>query len=139
MNKADLKENYKNKLIEFEKIYEKLLELIKESIDIIDRSDPESIYDNLALITNNFSNHFSEEEKFLKRYNYPEFIPHRQAHRAFIKRVLFFRRGSEENHQNITKEVVKFLNTWRSIHALENDREYFPFIRVQLFLEAHHK
>ena len=137
MNKKEWQERYKTKVSEFEKMYESLVEMTNKSIETVEKSDPEAIYEILAEFTNNFNTYFSEEEKILRKFEYPEIHQHRQAHKAFIKRMLYFRRGSEENSKSVSEEVLKFLKQWRKVHLLENDKEYFPFVRVQLFLEAH--
>ena len=137
MNKKGWQERYKTKVAEFEKLYESLVEMTDRSIETVETSNPESIYEILAEFTNNFNTFFNEEERILRTFEYPELPKHRQAHRAFIKRMLYFRRGSEENSKCVSEEVLKFLKQWREIHLLENDKAYFSFIRVQLFLEAH--
>ncbi len=123
----------------FERQHEKISELTDKAIELMEKTDPESIYEALAIITNNFNTVFIEEEKILRQYDYPEYTEHKQSHKLFLKQMLFFRRGSEEVIENIAYNVARYLTSWKKSHVLQDDKEYFSFIRVQMFLKAQHR
>jgi hemerythrin len=50
--------------------------------------------------------------------------------------MLSFRRGSEEVIENIAYNVARYLTSWKKSHVLQEDKEYFSFIKVQMFLKA---
>jgi hemerythrin len=136
MKKAVGGQRLKANIEKFEGQHKKISELTDKAIELMEKTDSESIYEALAIITNNFNTVFIEEEKILRQYDYPEYTEHKQSHKLFIKQMLFFRRGSEEVIENIAYNVARYLTSWKKSHVLQYDKEYFSFIRVQMFLKA---
>jgi hemerythrin len=136
MKKAVGGQRFKANIEQFERQHKETSELTDKAIELMEKTDPESIYEALAVMTNNFNTVFIEEEKILRQYDYPEYTEHKQFHKLFLKQMLYFRRGSEEVIENIAYNVARYLTSWKKSHVLQDDKEYFSFIRVQMFLKA---
>ena len=67
--------------------------------------------------------HFTAEEVFMRKMNYLNFKPHKQAHDQFVARV------SDEKKkiiagQRMSLDIVHFLKDWLINHILVSDKEY---------------
>lgn len=85
----------------------------------------EKILDGLADYT---VYHFSTEEDFFDRYNYPDAAIHKQQHAAFVERVSSFRNRVASGDATISIEVLDFLAGWVKNHIRGSDRDFGPFL-----------
>jgi len=73
-------------------------------------------------------NHFSTEEKFMIRYNYPWYLAHKAEHRNFIDRVSEFQKGYNDGKLSLSIEVMAFLKDWLVNHILNTDQKLGAFL-----------
>jgi hemerythrin len=71
--------------------------------------------------------HFSLEEEYMLRYDYPDFLSHREKHKSFVEQVLGFQRELDEGRAAVPLEVMKFLMDWLLEHIKHVDMKYSPF------------
>lgn len=71
--------------------------------------------------------HFSLEENYMLRYDYPDFLRHREQHRSFVEHVLGFQRDLSEGRAEVPLEVMKFLMDWLLEHIKHVDMKYSFF------------
>jgi len=138
--KCDMQQYYKTNLllmyIEWNKKYltdiEKIDEQHKILVDIINKLHHDIIINKDGSIINDLLmdlkiytiNHFSTEEKLLKKYNYPAKDEHIEEHQKFmnkISEILF-----DVSSANLTKGycLIEFLKEWITEHVLILDMEY---------------
>lgn len=77
-------------------------------------------------------NHFGDEEKILKRMNYPDFTIHHKQHEKFIKTVsdlksLFDKQG-EASRAKALENLTTFLAEWITHHILVEDKAYGKYL-----------
>lgn len=74
-------------------------------------------------------NHFSTEEKILKKYNYPAEKEHIEEHQKFINKVSenLFDVSSEKLAQGY--RLIEFLKGWLLNHILIHDMEYVSHLK----------
>jgi hemerythrin len=72
--------------------------------------------------------HFSFEEKYMLRYDYPDFPSHKERHMSFVEQVLGFQRDLDEGRAAVPLEVMKFLMEWLLEHIKQVDMKYGPFL-----------
>lgn len=72
--------------------------------------------------------HFSTEERYFAKYNYPEKSAHEKEHRVFVKKVKEFQAGFESGKAMITIEIMQFLNEWLVMHIRGTDQKYSDFL-----------
>jgi hemerythrin len=136
MEKGGWYKNFLESIREFEEEQRKWASLIDQYMDKVKKAPPDGQVEILVQMTEVFSNRFSSEEKYLRRLNYPDYKNHMKAHREFTKMIISFRKGVEEAGKPLSKTVQEFLKYWRLNHVQERDTEYWPFVRVQLYLHA---
>ena len=83
--------------------------------------DSKIITDTLLEMLNYAEYHFSTEEKYMLRLNYPEYNEHKKEHRDFIKKTSLLSLRAMENDETIPLEILIFLNEWLVNHILKSD------------------
>lgn len=73
-------------------------------------------------------NHFIGEEDLFNRYGYPEEDTHRRRHDEFSRHVLELLLKLEKGEE-VSGEVLEFLQTWLIKHILKDDKAYVPFLK----------
>lgn len=118
-----------------------LFEGINRYLDYDSKRRREEDYDEIGEVLADLSEairqHFSNEERLLTQYRYPEFAGHKKEHRRFVKKMLAFRRVYSEEPEKIYKDSIKYIREWLVRHIQEDDMRYAPFIRVQKYLNDH--
>jgi hemerythrin-like metal-binding protein len=74
--------------------------------------------------------HFTDEEKMLARYAYPDLADHKRQHQAYIDRVRKFKDSLREKEENLGLKVLDFLKQWLITHILVEDMKYVAFLRA---------
>lgn len=114
--------------------HKKLLKIVNDFVDLFSLSDEEyrlrvgKILKNLSTYT---IFHFSEEEKIMKKYNFPGFEGHAKIHDKFIKKlnasIIPLASG------NIEKgiEFYNFLGEWLIEHIGIEDHQWSEFLHIK--------
>lgn len=71
--------------------------------------------------------HFSEEERLMDQYGYPDLETHRQAHDTFIDQMLDFEVAHLEGRDLLALDLLSFLRGWIVRHVAEADKGYADF------------
>lgn len=75
--------------------------------------------------------HFSREEEYMKKYDFPDLEAHLEKHHLFVEWLktveLTYRRAAESPFQ-ISDLVNDYLGTWLTEHIMVEDMKYRDFI-----------
>ncbi|WP_321429561.1 bacteriohemerythrin [uncultured Methanolobus sp.] len=74
--------------------------------------------------------HFTTEEKYMKRFAYPDYEEHKMEHEKFVEKVLSFKKEYENEKAGISYEILNFLKDWLVGHIQLTDKKY-----ASLFIE----
>lgn len=72
--------------------------------------------------------HFSSEELWMVKLNYPKQEEHKKQHEEFSSRVVDFQRDLTQKGNISILEVLSFLQRWLVEHIKHSDGEYSRFI-----------
>ena len=72
--------------------------------------------------------HFSEEERLMAQYGYPDAEIHGREHKDLLTKVLALREKFRLGDIEIDTEFIDFLKDWIINHILSEDRKYGPFL-----------
>jgi hemerythrin len=72
--------------------------------------------------------HFTNEEGYLERYDYPDVSAHKLQHSAFVKKISDFRDNFESGRLGVSLEIMAFLKDWLLKHIKGTDMKYVPFL-----------
>jgi hemerythrin len=90
------------------------------------KRDPREILDSLTLYT---VEHFSNEEAWMRNFNYPQREQHVLEHSAFVSRVLEFRSTFLEGAGQLTLDIISYLRVWLLSHISVADYDLGVFRR----------
>jgi len=68
--------------------------------------------------------HFTAEERWMARYDYPGLAAHAEAHEAFVEKLLHFELDYLAERAQITDELLDYLMGWIEQHVLGMDQGY---------------
>ncbi|MCO4792838.1 MAG: hemerythrin family protein [Bacteriovoracaceae bacterium] len=75
--------------------------------------------------------HFADEEKILKKINYPHLDAHLIGHKDFIEKiqssVTKLENKDETDHQ-VLNDLLIYLNEWLVSHILNQDKDYCEWL-----------
>ncbi len=74
--------------------------------------------------------HFSSEETFMGRHNYPDLVAHRILHDKLVDQVNNLQKRFRSGQAMLSLELMIFLKTWLEHHIGESDQQYSAYIRA---------
>lgn len=80
----------------------------------------------LAQLANYTEMHFSNEERYMKQWNYLRYVHHKAAHDGFVKKVGEFKTDVEAGQLLTSIEILTFLKNWLIEHIQGTDKKYAP-------------
>jgi len=110
----------------------------KKFIDIINKAivakkhdgNPEEVKVVLNEITNYALAHFTTEEAYMLKFNYPEYQYHEKEHHDFsIKTITDLDKVLKGDYQ-IANEILECLKRWLIKHIQCTDRKYVDYFKV---------
>jgi len=60
--------------------------------------------------------HFSEEERLMKKYDYPSYMKHKKLHDHYVGQLKEFIRKNKNNPPLLARELLLFLGEWARHH-----------------------
>lgn len=110
----------------------KLVQLINELYRVLLSSNPDNILgpviDELVDYT---IVHFTSEEELMLKYQVPGFEAHKNAHMAFVERVLADQAKLQKGELKLNTAIVKFLKEWLIEHIIGEDKKYGTYLNAQ--------
>ena len=111
--------------------HRRLFEIIKETNDLINTVYVHDKYDEimqlLAELRQYTEIHFSDEEAFMEKIGCPELPSQKQAHAAFVEKLVDIDLNEldeiDDNQQEYLAKLVDFLLGWLSNHILVADKK----------------
>jgi hemerythrin len=72
--------------------------------------------------------HFATEEKYLRKFNYPNLENHIKIHEAFKMNTVQSAVKVMKGHENVPEETLQFLKKWWTNHILNEDMLFKNFL-----------
>jgi hemerythrin len=73
--------------------------------------------------------HFSTEEGYMRRYEYPDYEKHKTEHEFFTQEVRIFKKDFDNGKVVLSNKIMQFLKEWLGNHIRGTDKKYEPFFR----------
>ncbi|MDR2880950.1 MAG: bacteriohemerythrin [Azoarcus sp.] len=105
-----------------------LVDMTNRLYDELGGSKREELKDILEGMVDYAVNHFITEEDLFNRHGYPQEKAHRARHDEFSRHALELLLKFEKGEQ-VSQEVLEFLQTWLVKHILGEDKAYVPFLK----------
>jgi len=116
-------------LPEIDSQHSKIIDQINYLIDNHNCKAKASLNQEIILFLDKYAKeHFSTEEEYLRKSNYPDLDNHLKLHQEFklwtVKSAVKIMKGQED----VTQETITFLKNWWTDHILKADMEFKNFI-----------
>jgi hemerythrin-like metal-binding protein len=123
----DWKDGYKVNIESFDSQHKRLISLLNALYDSFKLGKTD---EGIANLFNSFMGyameHFSAEEAFMLKYNYPNLESHKVEHKVLIHVLKEYQ--SKINKDGLSMELMKVLKHWLLNHIMELDKSYGVFI-----------
>jgi len=124
------KKSYELKIPQIDMQHRQLVGMINELSDaMLEQRGYRAVPHILEELAEYVQQHFSDEEKVMKEYNFPETGQHVQEHRDFAEKVIDFKAMYNQDKQVNTRELLYFLCDWLKNHITVNDKAIAKHIR----------
>jgi hemerythrin len=124
----DWNDSFSVKVAEIDQQHKTLVDLLNELYDAMKigkgRDVVGKIVENLLDYA---TTHFSLEERYFVRFDYPDQQSHVAEHADFIRKAQDFKTDLERGNRTLSVEVLRFLSDWLKRHILGADMEYSQF------------
>ncbi len=68
--------------------------------------------------------HFSFEEEYMRKINYPDVIEHYRIHKDFDTQIYGYSRDIREGRVVLNSQILKIIENWLLDHILVEDKKY---------------
>ena len=121
-------------VMEIDNQHKRLIDLINNLYDAMKMGKGKDVLsvtlDELAAYS---VEHFSAEERYMRKYSYDRYTAHKTEHDAFIQKVTEFKQGFEAGKALLSIEVMNFLRDWTVNHIAEVDTRFGAFLNTKGF------
>jgi len=129
MEKIIWNEDFCTDIREIDSQHHKIIDQINFLIDNLNSKDKASVNHWIIENLDKYSEqHFSTEEDFLRKINYPNLENHIKLHQSFKMHTVQSAIKAMEAHEDVPEETILFLKNWWTNHILNVDMEYKNFI-----------
>ena len=126
---------YKTDIKHIDEQHERLLDIVEILIKDIRRGATiQTIYETIDFLEKYMITHFKDEEKLMRKNNYPGLEEHKKHHQIMIGKIEVFKKDFIESinmntEDKMAQEMLDFITNWIMKHILEEDLYYVPFIK----------
>lgn len=73
--------------------------------------------------------HFTTEERWMRRHEFPELDAHAREHEVFVDKLLHFELDHLSGRAEVSAELLDYLAHWFETHVSGYDRQYAKFFQ----------
>lgn len=129
MEKIMWNNDYLTGIAEIDSQHHEIIDQINYLIDNHNCKARASLNQEIILFLDKYSEeHFSTEEDFLRKINYPNLENHLKVHQSFKMNTVQFALKVVRGHEDVPEETIQFLKNWWTNHIQNMDMEYKNFI-----------
>jgi hemerythrin-like metal-binding protein len=71
--------------------------------------------------------HFSYEEEYMRKIDYPDVVAHRRNHKDFESLIYSYNRDIQEGKIVLNTKIIKLIRNWLLEHITVEDKKYAAF------------
>ena len=123
------REEYNTNIKEMDAHHRELFQTANKLYEEIHSGRNQSVLeDTLNFMIRYTEDHFSEEEKLMEDYDFPEYDVHIKHHVRLIREVQDLKTKYAAGEMRMDMSIVNFLKDWIINHILTEDRKYGPYL-----------
>jgi hemerythrin-like metal-binding protein len=113
----------------FDNQHKKLIELYNNFYDSVVKKESK---EKMSLVIKGLKDytvyHFTDEEKWMKLYHFPDFESHKEDHDKFVNAVLDLEKRYSNGRMILSIEIINFIRDWITKHIVTIDKQYTEFL-----------
>jgi hemerythrin-like metal-binding protein len=110
--------------------HKKIVNMINELHDAIEAGRAKELLAQLLIKLVHYTHyHFATEEKYFKRYGYPDADIHKSEHDELRTQVAKLDDRYYEGDKMVTTDIMNLLNGWLFTHIKGSDQKFGIFLR----------
>ena len=130
MSLIQWKSEYDTNLVEINHQHLEMMHILNElNIKYINGYKDEELVIILNKLSNYALTHFTTEERFFDKYNYPNADSHREEHQYFIRKIEFYADDLKNGKRDFFEDMLNFLTSWLNDHLLNVDKKYIEYFK----------
>lgn len=137
MEKIKWRDSYLLGITEIDNEHKKLLNIANDLFDVVNGAENNATFKVkfspvLKKLTDYTEYHFEDEEKFLRRYEYPGMMAHKAAHDSFIKEVNAQIRKLISATPEDGLRMYHFMVQWILTHIAKADAVWAKYVKEKM-------
>ena len=120
----DWDEEYSVGVEEIDEQHKRLFQLLNEFYDGITEYHTQALEELLNSLVDYTRYHFSTEEEYMEKFDYPDTGAHKDEHAIFTRKISDVKERLSEGTLRISFEITDFLKAWISDHLLVTDKKF---------------
>lgn len=121
-------ENLSVKISSIDDQHKKLVEMINVFYqNIKDNSGNDQISKLVRGMKDYTRQHFSTEENYMRKFDYPDYDTHKKEHDMFVTKVNELEDKLNQGKMVLSFEITKYLKEWVKNHIQGTDKKYSDF------------
>ncbi len=122
-------DSFSVKIAEIDRQHFKLVEMINQAMR---QGEGRAILGNtINALISYVNTHFATEEKYFKRFAYPETQAHVREHQKFVEQVATLRDSFVKGTAGLSVKTMNFLRSWLLQHIKGSDQKYTQHFLAQ--------
>lgn len=128
-NKAvEWSEDFSVKISLMDDEHKRLFDLINDLNDaMLDGQSGSKISDILDSLIDYTTYHFGHEEEMLRKISYPHIKEQELSHKAFVEKMLTFKKELNSGQMLLSVKMIDFLKDWLLSHIVNTDSKYTTY------------
>lgn len=120
-------DSYKLNINEIDSQHKILFDIFDELIAAMSVGQAREKVSTILMKLDNYARtHFANEEKYMKRFNYPDAKDHLEAHQFFYSKMSDFK---SMLNSAMSIDIMSFLKKWFVNHIQITDKKYVPMFQ----------
>ena len=123
------REEYNTHIAEMDEHHRELFKTANKLYDEIHSGRNQAVLeDTLDFLFRYTEEHFTQEEKLMEDYDFPECETHIKHHMRLIQEVQVLKSKYAAGEKRVDMSIINFLKDWILNHILTEDRKYGPYL-----------
>ncbi len=117
------------KIAEIDEQHQYLIKLINKLFEAVLEGEANKIIEETINKLEEYASvHFSTEEIYFDKYNYPEAESHKSEHKVMQEKIAGYKAELMKSNGSLPMEVFNFLKDWLQEHIMDNDQKYSKYL-----------
>lgn len=132
MSMFNWSDKYSVSVSEMDNQHKELMNILNELYDAMSaRKSNEVLSSVITKLLNYTRKHFTAEEMYMQKYNYPAYANQKKEHDFFVNKIQEFQKDLNAGKLTLSIDISTFLKNWLVNHISVEDKKYGSFFNAK--------